>query len=90
MKKWQSLLSVTRKGAKFSLFFFFARDFDFFIFLAISREREETDGENEYWTSSLIHSRNIYNNNKEKDDAGEKDNWGSFVIEYSSSSFPVF
>jgi hypothetical protein len=31
-----------------------------------------------------------HNTNKEKDDAGEKYNWRSFVVEYSSSSFPVF
>ena len=45
----------------------------------------------ENWISSLIHSQqHQQHQTKEKDDAGEKDNWGSFVIECTSSSFPVF
>ena len=77
MEKWQSLLFCDEeKGAKFF-------DFDFF-------SQKRRDGEIENWISSLIHSQqHQQHQTKEKDDAGEKDNWGSFVIECSSSSFPV-
>ena len=57
--------------------------------MIFSREKEKETENRIGFPHSFIHN-NINNINKEKDDAGEKDNWGSFVIEYSSSSFPVF
>ena len=78
MKKWQSLLFCDEeKGAKY------------FSILIFSRAKEKETENRSGFPHSFIHN-NINNINKEKDDAGEKDNWGSFVIEYASSSFPVF